>query len=522
MIGRLKKFIKNNRVEFLVLLTILISAAFLRLYKISDYMTFLGDEGRDVMVAKGILEGNLTLLGPRASAGDFFLGPIYYYMIAPFLLLAGYDPVGPAIMVALFGVATVFLIYYVGRKFFDAKTGLMSAALYSVSPIVIAYSRSSWNPNLMPFASLLIVYCIYMAIKNNSFKLFLTVGFLFGIAIQLHYLTVFLGVIVFFFVLFGNLIKNKKNIFLNLIKQYFLIFSGFIFGISPFLFFEVRHGFPNIRTVFRFVFEDNAADIYLPGHSFTSQIGDVFFRIFGRLVLKFPDPITVDINNSFVLWIWFYGIIILGAISICSIFGIKDKLKVILFSCWIFFGIILFGIYKKPIYDYYFGFMFPLPFLLIGNLLSKILDLKKNNILLKSFSISIFIGILILNLTGSPFRNIPNKQKDQAKNIADFVLSKTNGRPFNFALITNGNSDHVYRYFFEVENRAPVTIQNPIDDPKRKSVTSQLLVICEDTTCQPLGNSLWEVAGFGRAEIVGVWEVPFVKVYKLVPYEGKD
>ena len=100
--------------EGLTLLSILIGASFLRLYRISDYMTFLGDEGRDAIVAREILQGHFTLLGPRASAGDFFLGPIYYYMIAPFLFLTNYDPVGPAIMVALFGVGTVFLVYFVG------------------------------------------------------------------------------------------------------------------------------------------------------------------------------------------------------------------------------------------------------------------------------------------------------------------------------------------------------------------------------------------------------------------------
>src|SRR3981081_4139671 len=92
--------------SFLILILILFLASFSRLYRISDYMTFLGDEGRDVLIAKGILEGHLTLLGPRSSAGDFFMGPIYYYMMAPFLWLWHLDPVGPAIMVALVGVAT--------------------------------------------------------------------------------------------------------------------------------------------------------------------------------------------------------------------------------------------------------------------------------------------------------------------------------------------------------------------------------------------------------------------------------
>ena len=87
-----QKFIRIIRKpDFIPFLLIILTASFLRLYKIGAYMTFLGDEGRDVIVAREILSGNLTLLGPRASAGDFFLGPIYYYMIAPFLFLTRYD-----------------------------------------------------------------------------------------------------------------------------------------------------------------------------------------------------------------------------------------------------------------------------------------------------------------------------------------------------------------------------------------------------------------------------------------------
>lgn len=155
-------------------------------------MTFLGDEGRDVIVAREILSGNLTLLGPRASAGDFFLGPIYYYMIAPFLFLTRYDPVGPAIMVALFGIGTVALVYFFAKEFFGIKAALIASILYAISPLVIAYSRSSWNPNPMPFFSLLTFYTLYKAGEKKSLKLFFAVGFLVGIMMQLHYLTVFI------------------------------------------------------------------------------------------------------------------------------------------------------------------------------------------------------------------------------------------------------------------------------------------------------------------------------------------
>lgn len=141
----------KKKIIFILLIIILLFAAFLRLYRIADYMTFLGDEGRDVIIARDILLGHFTLLGPRSSAGNFFYGPIYYYMIAPFLWAFRYDPVGPAVMVGLFSIATDYVIYFVGKKFFNETAGLVASALYAVSPLVIIYSHSSWNPDVLPF-----------------------------------------------------------------------------------------------------------------------------------------------------------------------------------------------------------------------------------------------------------------------------------------------------------------------------------------------------------------------------------
>ena len=162
----------NKHLSTIILILILSIAAFFRINRIAEYMTFLGDEGRDVLVVRELLQGNLVFLGPRASAGDFFLGPIYYYFMAPFLFLWSYNPVGPAIMVAFFSVATVYLIYRLGKEFFGPVAGFVAAFLYAIAPLVIQYSRSSWNPNLMPFFSILVLYSAYKGIQNKKWQLF--------------------------------------------------------------------------------------------------------------------------------------------------------------------------------------------------------------------------------------------------------------------------------------------------------------------------------------------------------------
>ena len=510
-----------------VLLIILCLAAFLRLYRIQDYMTFLGDEGRDVLVTYNILHGHLTLLGPTSSVGGFFLGPIYYYFMAPFLLLFNYNPVGPAVMVALFGIATVWLIYKFCGDLFNQKIGIIAATLCAVSPLVISYSRSSWNPNPLPFFTLLALYVLYKALEKNSRKLLFLVGILLGIAMQLHYLTLFLGVIVFAYVILNQVIDNKKQwvkTFLISAKQNVIIFAGFIIGWSPLLAFEIRHNFLDFRNISNFILHSGNTGV---NTNFFYTIYDVFFRLFGRLVFYFPAKEQLKLYSSSLLGFWILCTIVVALISVFLLLrnfyksfnsNKKDSKKFLLILLWLSLGILLFGFYKKPIYDYYFAFMFPLPFILVAEFIFQIYEFKKIGKPLAALGLFI---IILLNLQGIPFRYPANRQLNQMETIAKFVSDKTGGKPFNFALITGGNSDYAYRYFFTIWGHPPITIQNAQNDPQRTTVTNQLFVVCESLPCKPLGNSLWEIAGFGQADIAGRWNVSVVEIYKLVHHKGK-
>lgn len=553
--NRLSNYRKNIPI-FLVV----VFAAVLRLYRIRDFLTFLGDEGRDVLIVRHIVMGfgylfqgniqeaskNLTLLGPTASVGGFFLGPIYYYFMAPFLWLFNYDPVGPAIMIAILGTITVWVIYKITKEFFDTKTAVVAATLYTISPVVINYSRSSWNPNPMPFFSLLTLYLLYKAFHKKKILLIFVSGILFGIAMQLHYLSVFLGAIITFYIAVQTYYQKDLLITVQrtllLIQNYLTFFAGFILGWSLFLAFEIRHGFKNIISIYNFVFHSN--DTGGSSH-FLYNIWDVLFRIFARLVFHFPEvksyPITNPIFILFYICVSFFillSITLLGYHTYRSFREKKENFRVYsLLILWLLIGVVLFGFYKKPIYDYYFEFIFPLPFILtaftivhfysyIPALLHRmgkhITESKKEDMYYwgQQISIIIFLALIFWNLFEMPFTYTPNKQLDQTERIARFVYDKAKGKPFNFALITSGNSDYAYRYLFEVWGNTPVTIENAVVDPPRNTVTDQLFIVCESLPCHPLGDSLWEIAGFGRGDIAGQWNVPPVQIFKFVHYQG--
>lgn len=496
------KIPKFFKIEFLLLILILLVAAFFRLYKIEDYLVFLGDEGRDVLVVKRmIVDHKFTLLGPAASIGAFYLGPIYYYFMLPFLWLFRLNPVGPAVMVSLFGIATVFLVYLTGKSFFNYQVGLLAAALYSVSPLVIAHSRSSWNPNLMPFFSLLLIFLMHKAVDSKNLKLLGLIGFFAGVALQLHYLATFLILILgVYFVLFSP----KRTNF----KSYLWLAAGFVFGWSPFLLFELRHNFPNLRTLYWFF--KSGKETGLVASKFLPTVYDVLKRIFGHLVAgsqPFLSKILVFLFLPIFVINWFIGR--------------KERklfLTYSLIAVWLLGGILLFGFYKNNIYDYYFTFMFALPFLIIAVVINKIFQTGKMGVFLGGI---VFLLLILANLNNNPFKNTANRQLYQTKELARFVIEKSEGKPFNFALVAIRNTDQAYRYFMEVWKRPPVIIENPFVDPQRKTVTDQLLVICEDSPCLPVGHPLWEIAGFGMSQIEGQWEVRGLKVFKLIHLQKK-
>lgn len=513
---------------------ILILGAYLRLHMIRNYMTFLGDEGRDVLIVKRmIVDHKFTLLGPTASVGGFFLGPIYYYFMLPFLWAWHLDPVGPAIMVALFGIATILLVYKTGKDFFDEWTGLIAASIYAVSPLIIAYSRSSWNPNVVPFFALSLIYYLWkLIVRPGKLDPFL-VGLALGIGLQLHYLFLFLCVLV----VVWYLINIRK---ISAVRVFSYTLLGFVVGFSPYLAFELRHSFTNTRSIIQFLLAGK--DTGFSWSQFFPIVSDVITRMFGRLLFRLPDGINwntypkwytatlvVVTRVSIYVSIAFFILILGYATKWAKVFIEKYKFQnfvktnkqsymgLLLLAVWFLTVVLLFGFYRKSIYDYYFGIAFPLPFLIVGYVLSSLRKVRFGTIILGAS----WVAILVFNWQGRPFVYPPNNQLTQVKRIADVALSKTDGKPFNFALITLGNSDQGYRYFFETEERAPVTIEPPSTDPSRSTVTNQLIVICETMDCKPLGNPLWEVAGFGRAQIVGEWDVPFVKIIKLVHYTGK-
>jgi len=177
--------------------------------------------------------------------------------------------------VSILGIATVYLVYLFGRRYLNRTIGLTAAFLYSFAPLIVRYSRSSWNPNPLPFFTLSGLMLLYEGVKRKQWLWSVLAGVSLGIAWQLHYLALILAPVYLVIILTQVKKFNLKSVIYNLGS----VFLGWLMGFSPFLAFEIRHGFPNTRTIFEFITR--------PQGAIHPQLFDVFITSIKRTVFMF-------------------------------------------------------------------------------------------------------------------------------------------------------------------------------------------------------------------------------------------
>lgn len=565
---RINDWVKKNRLEAFIIALILIISSFFRLYKIDEYMTFLGDEGRDAIVVRRLLVNfDPILIGPRTSIGDMYLGPLYYYLMAPPLFLGNFSPVGPSVMVAILGVITVFFVWWVAREWFGRLAGFVAALFYSISPTIIVQSRSSWNPYIMPFFSLLSIYSIWRVWsfskvtgrKVKNFKWLIILGVSLAFVLQSHYLgLLLLPTIGLFWILSFLKLKSLttqeagKNFFL--LKEFLKnsIVGGVIFLLlmSPLVVFDARHEWRNFVAMKRFFLERQTTISARPWTAIP-KLWPISQKITTQLVAGTNEVVGGWVAVGIVLgtlWIiasFIYSnkLLLYGMLSqffrqknkkfiffshspfrrISQNFGSLNKMDVgnpylLLFS-WIFFALLGLGVYKQEIYDHYYGFFFSAPFLLMGGFVHNITFCRKKffltRFLVYFLLFTALLVLIIVNLFNNPLRYPPNRQLQRTEEVARKITDEARGKKFNLAVIAERNYEDAYQYFLESWGE-PVIDIDPLN--YENTVSEQLFVVCElpKEKCDPTKNPKAEIANFGWSRVEGEWEVGGTTLYKLV------
>lgn len=223
----------NKKLAFIFLL-ILITAAFLRLYRITDIPPGVNrDEASIGYTAYSLLNTGRDEYGRTfplsfESFGDWKL-PLYIYTVIPFVSVFGLSELAVRLPSAIFGTLSVLLTFYLVRMLFKNNLlALLSMFLAAISPWSIHLSRVESESNTAVFLTLLGVILFLKSLSSKSWLIILS-----AICFSLTYFTyagnhIFTTLLVVgLLVIYRDKIIKSKSFVAALVI--FLTLSGFIF-----------------------------------------------------------------------------------------------------------------------------------------------------------------------------------------------------------------------------------------------------------------------------------------------------
>lgn len=249
-LASLQKEISDHRLIYFLLGITLFFALFIRVYNTETILGFYYDQGRDALeIWELIHKGDIFLIGPTTGIAGIFRGPYYYYLITPFYLLSGGDPVAPANFLAVTTVVAIVVLYYLGYKLKDRWTGLFAAAISSFSFYIMLAGRWLSNPTPMLLLSMLLVWALFLVSEGKRWA-WVGVSLLAGLSL-FHFGSsgefFYFPAVAFFALWQRRHFPSLKILFVSLIT----------FGLTafPLILFDFKNDHLLSRNIYNFIFQ---------------------------------------------------------------------------------------------------------------------------------------------------------------------------------------------------------------------------------------------------------------------------
>ncbi len=144
---------------------VVLAALFLNVYRI-DWQSLWSNEAFSVTAASQSMAGMRDIL-----IGDVIHPPLHSFLLHIWMRLIGTGSLQARLLSALFGTLSVGMIFLLGTRLFDRKTGLLASALLAVSQIIIVH-----NQEARPYAQILLLvivsaYLLVRALQERSVPL---------------------------------------------------------------------------------------------------------------------------------------------------------------------------------------------------------------------------------------------------------------------------------------------------------------------------------------------------------------
>lgn len=144
------------------LFTVLLAGTFLRLYRLGDESFWL-DEITSIVDAT--TNTSVELLALPFIKGHL---PLYYILLRNWIAVFGTSEASVRFLSAIFGIATIGVVYLVATRLYDRWIGLLSAGFLAFSPFHIYYSQEARMYTLLALLATLSFYWLVRVAENNS------------------------------------------------------------------------------------------------------------------------------------------------------------------------------------------------------------------------------------------------------------------------------------------------------------------------------------------------------------------
>lgn len=444
----------SGQASFIIIL--LIVSVAVRLWNLTASTEFLGDQGRTFLHVFSAWENKtIPLVGPTVLSGQY-LGPAYYFLIAPFLIASGFQLISGAYAILFYGSLGVLFTALAFSLLFPMPIAFVVTALWGLSPFTVGIDRFLWEPNLVPPFVMLFIWGSVLLVRTKK-KLVASVllGVSTGILVQLHYPNMlFIPLSLLVFVMAFSTDKISRKMWMKLLVVYI---GFFLFVLSPFVYHELTHGFENtISVVSQFI------------HPTVDPIGKRqivmnFVDYAGRVMGK-VSPVSLGLPIG------------AGILCIMTIvwFAVYHTPFSFLMLCWVLGGVGILSLYRGVVFDHYLYFLVPAVYVVLAHWLHVLSGIQR----LKPFlyiSLSIF---LISNFyqSASLVYKVPKRQDiARVTNVINIINKELGSEVFSFGLVTSPS-------FSDLHFRAGFTFRG-MNAQKISGIDYKIVLVCEREGC---------------------------------------
>ncbi len=373
-----------------------------------------------------VVDHHLRLIGQETSSPGIFIGPLFYYLLIPFYLFTGMDPVGGLAFPLFVGMAAIFSVYIVTKKLFSSSAANFAVLIYAVSFTISQTEREMVPTTPVMLWSVWFLYFIHRLFQGQKSAL-IWLAVLFALVWNIN-LALFLT---FPLVLIAGLLNRRHFTLRDFVRPLLVLF----FLSSPLWLFEIKHHFIQTRALF---------STMVSSGSIKSDLADKIVHV-GDYVSKNINTIFWDNPHS-------VSVYILPLLLIAAFIYLLAKKRLpgfylFIVPVWLILNIIFFALQSLNLSEYYLNSLNILWVIITALLLDCLWQYR----ILKFLSLGLITLIIYYNLYLFFTSNINRFGYLEKKALTAQIAAdaKLHGYPcVSVSYITNPGYNLGYRYFF--------------------------------------------------------------------------